>query len=252
MGTWTFKPMKIAIGLTATVLTTALFPLAWGQPGEILINMGPKAGVRVKVTKKDATPDLELVSRSQTNGGAIINMGGTKSDVQVRLAAYRHEVVMLGSDGKERHTALKEFEVLSATNKPFRWSSWVNSGAHPRDFAVFTTDHGKTYVCHTGLGVSIYRVSGSKDSEVSFREYWEHVPEEKPDALKLLNMGLLFEHFGEDLFQSKNALYYDVFVDNIFEVGGELRVTLHGNKPEPKCTFALRSGRWDLVSTPGK
>lgn len=240
--------MKKTIILILAVFVGVFLPWACGQPSELLVNKGPNAGCMVKITRKDHEPDRHIVSRSQTNSRVLVTIDGGKVSVPVKLAAYRHGVVKVGSDGKERRARVIELEVLSATNTPFRWSCWVSANSQPRDFAVFSTESGKTYACYAGVGVHILLVRGSKDSAVSFQEYWEYVPEERPDALRPLTMGVLFDRFGREPFESKNALYYDVFVDDIFDVSGELRVTLHGNKPEPKYTFALRNDKWELVS----
>jgi len=44
-----------------------------------------------------------------------------------------------------------------------------------------------------------------------------------------------------------NALYWTMGVHNEAVVSGELRVTLHGEKPSPQFTYVLRDGERSLL-----
>ena len=93
-------------------------------------------------------------------------------------------------------------------------------------------------------------VCGTSSNSCRVIALWTDIVEAEGFAAAGQTNGVLGDSVGARYFEGWNALYWTIIVDRVEFSGGELRVTLHGEKPKPQFTFALKGEKWELVAGP--
>ncbi|HEX5218681.1 MAG TPA: hypothetical protein VFZ59_03875 [Verrucomicrobiae bacterium] len=226
---------------------------ASGQPRELQL----ASGTLVKIVSQQDESNVFVahsqlvVSAEQTNRVVCAEIGGVKTNVQASLKAYKYTVSVSKNDTNSIATFYAM--VVESDNKPPLWwfCTRAVSSTMPRDFKVFTTSSGNTYASYVDHGFKLFRVKTMSDVNVVWQDYWEQ-DQRTFDLVPSLDTTVLRQTVGEGPWYHFNSFYSTGVIDDISEIDGELRVTVHARTPEPKYTFALRDGKWAWVSTAGK
>jgi hypothetical protein len=184
---------------------------------------------------------------TETNAVVSLPVDGTNRVIPVEVTATRGEIKR--SSGRREWTVeMIQYRVESKDEIPYTWFCWDGRGSHAHDFKLFVSTNGATYACYTSDGgVNLFLIEGSVDSQ-SARDLYLSTGR-GPGEIQRLHTGFLMDSVGYEPFHDMNALFWAIFVDDVSEVDGELRVTLHGVKPETQFTFALRDEQWEWIST---
>ena len=240
--------MQIAYHCTVVLVAgLACGGLHGGEPGQ------SKAIVVTKdtVALGGAQPAPGLLLASAAQGAISFSNGSTNALVPVRLFARNYAFRVSHGGQTNGPLDLVEFEITSRSATPFHWFCWENAAAYPHDFRLFTPVAGATYACYASVdGIRLFQVARIVDSDTGRTLFMSK--RTGPDALPPLRNGLLGDAVGGEHFYGLNALYWTIIIDRLDVMDGELRVTLHGEKPEPQFTFALRGDKWEHVPTPPK
>lgn len=226
-------------GRAATYLILSFFSVALGQENTNVAQ--PPPGMKLvsveSAEKLVSVPGASMAINLPARGGLPI---------PVDVSARRYEFKGPFRGNPAWTFRLVEFQIRSREGSPFVWHCWEGADKHPHDFKLFTT-LGTTYACFTSSeGVTIFRVREGNNSEGA-RECLLNGGR-SPGALPPLRIGVIGAAVGPKRFYGVNALYWTIIVETISEDGSELRVTLHGDKPDPKFTFAFRNDEWEFVS----
>ena len=196
---------------------------------------------------EDAPKASELFQKSSL---VLLNVRGVRTNVPVELSVFRHEGTATQGE-KAWPLAFHEMQIRSIGNEEFTWSCWTSDAPIPHRFQILTTETSNSYACLIQGGVHLFLLKESRDSSVMRRRYLEvATPDGRhPDALPSLLVGQLKETLGRENVFGLGPQMFNVTVDKLSDSAGELQVTVHGATPMPQCTFALRKGQWELVST---
>jgi hypothetical protein len=219
---------------------------------------GPLAGATVRILSKSTNSVVPvahsqlMVSQTQTNWLVNVAANGVKANLATSLAAYGYTVA-IDRGGTNSSAAFYAMVIESRSIPPLWWfcTRPTSDTTVPRDFKVFTSTNGNTYACYIQNGPRIFRVQRMKDMYTAWRDYWEH-DQEQSGTIAPLRMDVLRQAVGDIAWIHFGSDYFLGVADDVFEVNGELRIQLHGRKPEPKHTFALRNDKWEWVSSTGK
>ncbi|HEX5218680.1 MAG TPA: hypothetical protein VFZ59_03870 [Verrucomicrobiae bacterium] len=230
---------------------------AQSQPAEMQITNGPLAGATVRIISKIPCRDIQfahgqsMVSKDRSNWVLSAKVGNVETNVEARLSAYEYEI-MMSKDGTNQTNSFFMFTVQANTEPPLWWVCARPSGdLSPRDFKVFTTQNGNTYASYIDGAFVFYRVRSLRDEASAWQQLWESELK-SPDAIPSLEMRMLLGKYGRKLETPYRANYYGSACEDMFETDGELRIKVRGRTTRPKHTFALRNGKWELVSSEGK
>jgi hypothetical protein len=216
---------------------------------EDIIRTGPRAGQTVRVVKTERSPKEATVVRPESTVAIVLRDG--QNSVPVELLVLRHEGVRISGTNLQPFTCY-EFQVR-AQEPVFVWSCWTPSFPRPHRFQVLNTESGKTYACYVRAGVHLFRLAEGREPDSIRREFWES-PEKDlrhRDALPLLPISEVQDALSRTNTLGLGPQTWNITVDGISESAGELRVVVHGMAAKPRCTFALRGDKWELVSRSG-
>jgi hypothetical protein len=191
-------------------------------------------------------PAKHVIAMSVKNATLIVRQGTTNVILPVEVSANRHEFNGYNRGDTNWTLRLIEIRIKSEGKQPVVWHCWEGADNHPHNLRLFTTS-GSSYACYsTAQGVKLYRVKASVDSETARSFLLES--KSHPDEIPLLSTKILEQYVGTEPFLGVNALFWTIVVDAVADSGGELQVTLHGNRPSPQFVFALKEDQWQLVS----
>jgi hypothetical protein len=213
--------------------------------GEFVIQAGPKAGQILREVASEVAPKEVTVPQSRPT----ILRNGTNAAVE--LSVCRHEFIAPSEKGGGRTTCY-EFRVRPIEAGGLEWSCWAGAFSRPHGFQLFVTKPGDVYASYVREGVHLYRISRTRDS-TEMQRVFLGVPDgeaKHPDALPLLPMQQLGP-LGYYNMLGLGPQAWNVNVDNVLDIGAELRMTVHGTAPQPQCAFALRGGKWELLPSSG-
>jgi hypothetical protein len=207
-----------------------------------VIQTGPRAGQLLR--EKSATPSPKEASIPQ----AKYRFGlGSDTNVEAELSSWRYEYT-LSARTREIPVTFYDFRVRGTGTNGFLWSCCAPDLPTPHRFQIFTTPSGKSYASYVRRGVHIYRLTGDRDP-LEMRRLFLEDPEtdaKHPDALPVLGMDSL-EPLGVFNMIGLGSQTWNITVDGLEDVNGELHVRVHGAKAQPELTFALRKDRWELM-----
>jgi hypothetical protein len=241
----------ITLLLGATLCVTAAHG---GQPVivEDVLTNGPQTGQKRTITKTLVSPKEASIPQQDTF--VALNVQGQKINVPVHLTAFRHECTATRGTNSTSFICY-EFQVLAKGDGGLVWSCWTPDFSRPHNFQVLTVESGTSYASYIREGVHLFHLSESREPVAMRRQFWD-APEDfeinHPDALPLLKMELLGEVLGETNMEGMGPQTWNLTVDNLSDKTGELRVTVHGAMAQPQCIFALRKGKWEILSTSTK
>jgi hypothetical protein len=245
----TNKPhvMKTRSLFIAVILLAIVSHGSRGELEQLNITRGPKAGSTIRLVKQEKVPKLV----SSKEGVVKVSVAGQWTNLPVDLSAWRYEGIRTSH---EREWPVTEYELRVEGKAPvaFQWSCWWHDAGLPHGFQVLNTESRRSYACYVAGGVLFYRLSEDRDSESMRRQSWENTSSGHPDSLPSLPIQLLEESLGRTNMLGLGPQAWNINVDSLSDAAGELRVTLHGAAPQPQCTFALRTNKWELVSCSGK
>ena len=238
----TLSPFAVAI-----LAGLACGGLHGGEPGQLKTIVVTKDTVALG----GAQPAPGLLFASAAKGAISLSNGRTNAVLPVELFARNYAFRVSHGGQTNWPLDLVEFGVCAQAPAPFAWFCWEYALTYPHDFRLFQTATNGTYAGYcSGDGVRLFRVTESLSSEKA-REFCLSRGV-RPDALPLLSNERLGATAGGQFFWGVNALHWTIIVDRVEFIGGNLRVTLHGEKSEPQFTFDLRGDKWELVPTPPK
>lgn len=235
-------PVVCASLVLVTVVTTQSV-----AGDSFVIEGGPARGSRVTEVNLESSTRAVVQKRQDpraTSGDPSVGGHGS-----VELSAFRAECVV--DLGETNRTMFAYLMKVQAPGPPvLDWSCWTPDFPIPHRFQVFAGGSGTNYASYVRQGVHLLRLSRSRACEVIRQQFWQHATDtDHPDALPLLDAGLLQHNLGWTNTLGLGPQRLDVSVDHLSDRTGELQVVEHGSTEEPKCTFALRGGKWTMIST---
>ena len=220
--------------------------MACGKPTGAVSNNMPKIWKTIDLTEREEViPQKESV--------ITLTVAGQKTNIPVELFAFLHHSGGI-PESNIWDSVECEFQVRAKEDGGFIWSCWASGkSSEANNFRVLTTESGKSYACYVRHGLELFHLTQSRESIAMRILYMERRGEDvrHPDALPVLRLDTLGDALGMGNIVG-GARSWNVIVDKLSNSAGELRVTVHGNKPQPQCTFALRKVKWELVSCSGK
>lgn len=199
---------------------------------------------------KTSPKEVTVETKTSTVG---LKVEGQATNVSVELAASRFEYAKTGGE-QLTSLAAYELQIKSKDNASFVWSCWTPAFPIPHRFKVLTTESGTSYACYIRSGVHLFRLSESRMSDAMSHRFWQSfgADQDHPDALPGLQLAILKQTLGNTNLYGIGPQKFDLVVDRLSDDKGELQITVHGAVPQPRCVFALRNGKWELLSTTGK
>jgi hypothetical protein len=206
---------------------------------------------RMKLVGTTATTTLTnrklgsaIVRESSRSGEVTLRVGGTNVMLPVVVCAtnYVYKGTYLGNTNYSLE--IVEFSIRSTNDTPFNWCCCALSSGYARDFALFTTTNGTYATFVDREGVNVLLVGSVVTSDAARRLFLEDERAGFRPVERLLRTGVLMDagrYFGN------YAVLFVMSVDAVAVVGGELRVTLHGEQATPQFTYVLRNGDWALL-----
>ena len=234
--------MKIVVCLLYSAILVANSVAAETNLFEDPVSSGPRAGRTVKLIRAQAMPESVIKPLREQ---ALLNLGTERVRTPVQIQATRYEGARTGKD-RDWSFACFEFRIRAETPARFDWACWVADFPQPHRFQILSGNSKASYACFVGAGVHVYRLHQERNPDTMRQRFWEE--SEHPDALPTLPLSLLFEALSRTNMLGLGPRTWNVTVSSLSDAGGEVHLTLHGSNPEPKCTFALRKGTWELVS----
>ncbi len=241
----TFKQPQTVVQSFAFIFCSIVFVATAAKSQTNIFNdailRGSKAGQTVKITKSNTMPEL-VSPRPEAH---LIRNGLEESRVPLDVIATRYEGVRIEND-REWPLTCVEFRIQSRNPTQFQWSCWAPDSPRPHRFQILSGTARTNYACYVGEGIHLYRLVQERSASSMRQQFLEQ--EEHPDALPTLSESMLLETIGFTNMLGLGPQTWNVTVDSVSEVAGELRMTIHGASPNPSFTFTLHKNTWELVS----
>jgi hypothetical protein len=172
-----------------------------------------------------------------------VTKDGTFSRIPVSIFEHHVRASVKTKGGETREMDFVLIEVRSKEKSKFSWS--CAEIRRPHGFKIFPAP-GVTHVAYVdGSGIRLFVVKEPNTQESALDRFLQS--ENQADSW--LPVGLFLDTHGKE-FETKDALRTPIEIADITEEKGVVYLTIHGNDPGKKHTFALEGGVWKLSKQP--